>query len=57
MTARDSAPDSRLATSSVTVQVLDIEDEMPIFHKTTYEAVVPENVPDFMVTQVMVRIF
>lgn len=55
VTARDNAPDSsRLATASVSVNVLDIEDENPIFHRTTYEAVVPENVPDFMVGQVMV---
>lgn len=55
VTARDGAPDSRLATASVSVSVVDIEDESPIFHRTTYEASVPENVPDFMVCQVMVR--
>lgn len=53
VTARDNAPDSRLATASVTVNIIDIEDEFPIFHRTTYEAVVPENVPDFMVGQVL----
>lgn len=55
VTARDNAPDSRLATASVTVSVLDIEDESPIFHRPTYEAIVPENVPDYMVTDVMVK--
>ncbi|CAH0392596.1 unnamed protein product [Bemisia tabaci] len=52
VTARDGAPDPRLATATVTVSVLDVEDEEPIFHLTTYEAKVPENVPDFRVAQV-----
>lgn len=54
MTARDGAPDPRLATATVTVSVLDVEDENPIFHRTTYETSVPENMPDFMVIEVMV---
>jgi hypothetical protein len=33
-----------------------VDDEMPIFHLTSYEAQVPENVPDYMVTQVKVGI-
>lgn len=52
VTAKDGAPDPRIATATVTVQVTDIEDELPIFHLTTYEASVPENVPDYVVTQV-----
>lgn len=54
VTAHDGAPDPRIATASVTVHVTDIEDEWPIFHLTTYEANVPENVADYVVTQVMV---
>lgn len=54
MTAKDGATDPRIATATVTVQVTDIEDELPIFHLTTYEATVPENVPDHVVTQVKV---
>ncbi|XP_075213856.1 cadherin 99C [Lycorma delicatula] len=52
VTAKDGAPDPRIATATVTIQVTDIEDELPIFHLTTYEATVPENVPDYIVTQV-----
>ncbi|XP_039297705.1 cadherin-99C isoform X1 [Nilaparvata lugens] len=52
VTAKDGAPDPRIATATVTVQVTDIEDEVPIFHMPTYEASVPENVPDYVVTQV-----
>lgn len=55
MTAKDGAPDPRIATASVTVQVIDTDDELPIFHLLSYEARVPENVPDYMVTQVKVR--
>lgn len=54
VTAKDGAPDPRLATATVTVEVMDIDDELPIFHLLSYEAKVPENVPDFMVTQVKV---
>lgn len=56
VTAKDGATDPRIATATVTVNVLDIEDELPIFHIATYEAKVPENVPDYVVTQVKVRI-
>ncbi|XP_026810458.1 cadherin-99C isoform X2 [Rhopalosiphum maidis] len=52
VTAKDGAPDPRIGTASVTVTVKDIEDEIPLFHKTLYEAKVPENAPDFLVTQV-----
>ncbi|XP_048513669.1 cadherin-99C isoform X2 [Athalia rosae] len=52
VTARDGAPDPRLATATVTVKVIDVEDEVPIFHQSSYEARVKENVPDYMVTQV-----
>lgn len=56
VTARDGAPDPRIGTASVTIFVNDIEDEIPIFHKTLYETKVPENSPDFLVTQVHVCI-
>ncbi|XP_031829504.1 cadherin 99C isoform X3 [Nomia melanderi] len=53
VTARDGAPDSRLATATVTVKVIDVEDEVPIFRQSSYEARVKENVLDYTVTQVM----
>ncbi|XP_034940694.1 cadherin-99C [Chelonus insularis] len=53
VTARDGAPDPRLATATVSVKVIDVEDEVPIFHQSSYEAKVKENVPDYMVIQVM----
>ncbi|KAK2588635.1 hypothetical protein KPH14_006402 [Odynerus spinipes] len=53
VTARDGAPDYRLATATVTVKVIDVEDEVPLFHQSSYEARVKENVPDYMVVQVM----
>lgn len=56
VTAKDGASDPRIATATVTVEVVDVDDELPIFHLTSYEAQVPENVPDYMVTQVKVRI-
>lgn len=52
VTAKDGAPDPRIGTASVTVLVKDVEDEIPLFHKALYEAKVPENAPDFLVTQV-----
>ncbi|XP_015184942.1 PREDICTED: protocadherin-15 [Polistes dominula] len=53
VTARDGAPDYRLATATVTVKVIDVEDEVPIFRQSSYEARVKENVPDYMVIQVL----
>lgn len=57
VTAKDGAPDPRIGTASVTVLINDIEDEMPIFHKTLYEAKVPENAPDYLVAQVHVSFY
>lgn len=54
VTAKDGASDPRIATATVTVEVVDVDDELPIFHLTSYEAQVPENTPDYMVTQVKV---
>lgn len=56
VTAKDGASDPRIATATVTVEVVDVDDELPIFHLTSYEAQVPENMPDYMVTQVKVGI-
>lgn len=52
VTARDGAPDPRLATATVTVEVMDVEDELPVFKQLTYDVHVPENVPDHVVAQV-----
>lgn len=57
VTAKDGAQDPRIGTASVTVMVNDVEDEIPIFHRTVYEARVPENAPDYLVSQVNVCIF
>jgi protocadherin-15 len=54
VTAKDGASDPRIATATVPGEVVDVEDELPIFHLTSYEAQVPENMPDYMVTQVKV---
>ena len=56
VTAKDGASDPRIATATVTVEVVDVDDELPIFHLTSYEAQVPENMPDYIVTQVKVWI-
>ncbi|KAF5307334.1 hypothetical protein FQR65_LT07051 [Abscondita terminalis] len=52
VTAKDGAPDPRIATATVTIAVIDIEDEVPIFRQSVYEASVPENMPDQFVTTV-----
>ena len=54
MTARDGAQEPRLATATVTVRVIDVEDEAPIFHQSSYEATVKENLPETVVVQVAV---
>lgn len=53
VTAKDGAPDPRIATASVTVSVEDVEDELPVFLRSEYEAKVPENMPDFFVIDVV----
>ncbi|KAL1505298.1 hypothetical protein ABEB36_004893 [Hypothenemus hampei] len=52
VTAKDGAPDSRIATATVVVEVEDIEDEVPVFREKKYEALVPENMADYFVTSV-----
>lgn len=54
VTAKDGAPDPRIATATVLVEVEDVEDELPIFEKLQYEAKVPENVAEYHVIDVMV---
>lgn len=36
------------------MKVIDVEDEVPVFHQSSYEARVKENVPDYNVVQVTV---
>lgn len=55
ITAKDGAPDPRIATATVSIAVIDIEDEVPIFLQSTYEASVPENIPDYFVAAVMAQ--
>ncbi|XP_048489544.1 cadherin-99C [Plutella xylostella] len=52
VTATDGAPDKRLGTASVTVQVLDVSDETPRFSKTLYSVHVPENAANYPVVKV-----
>jgi hypothetical protein len=54
VTAKDGSSDPRIATATVTIEVLDLEDEDPIFHLLEYKAKVPENVPDYVIVQVKV---
>lgn len=56
VTAKDSADDPRIATATVSVEVTDVEDELPIFRVPEYTATVPENMPDFLVTEVQVSV-
>ncbi|XP_018578210.1 cadherin-99C [Anoplophora glabripennis] len=52
VTAKDGAPDPRIATATVSIEVIDVEDELPVFVKPKYEATVPENMPDYFVAEV-----
>lgn len=52
VTAKDGAPDSRLGTASVTVAVLDVQDEVPTFVESLIEVRVPENIPDLVIATV-----
>ncbi|CAG9858014.1 unnamed protein product [Phyllotreta striolata] len=52
VTAKDGASDARIATATVSVEVLDIEDELPVFLEPLYKATVPENIPDYFVVKV-----
>lgn len=52
VTAKDGGIEPRLATATVTVSIIDTEDEVPVFRRTLYEATVPENTADYVVTTV-----
>uniref|UniRef100_A0A1B0CQ86 Cadherin domain-containing protein n=1 Tax=Lutzomyia longipalpis TaxID=7200 RepID=A0A1B0CQ86_LUTLO len=52
VTAKDGAPDSRLGTASVLVEVTDIPDEVPVFAEDQIDVKVPENVPDLTIATV-----
>lgn len=53
VTAKDSAPDMRLGTATVTVEVKDIPDELPKFSESFIQVKVPENVPDMKIATVV----
>ncbi|TRY81062.1 hypothetical protein TCAL_04540 [Tigriopus californicus] len=53
VSANDGGKQSRIATATVTVLVQDTADEVPRFPTQVYEASVPENVKDYLVTTVM----
>ncbi|XP_041364040.1 cadherin-99C-like [Gigantopelta aegis] len=50
--ARDAAFDSRSSTATVTINVVDRPDSIPVFVETNYEASVPENENNGLVTTV-----
>ncbi|GBP26752.1 Cadherin-99C [Eumeta japonica] len=52
VTATDGAPDKRLGTASVTVQVQDVSDEPPVFPQRLYAAHVPENAANYPVVKI-----
>jgi len=52
VTAQDGGKVPRLATATATVLVQDISDETPYFPQKNYEATVPENLNDFIITTV-----
>ena len=52
--AADGAIDRRSSTVTVTIQVLDVEDNVPVFVRTLYEVSVPENSNTALVTTVTV---
>lgn len=54
--ARDNAVDSRTGTATVTVNVQDVQDSVPIFAEPNYAVSVPENnVVSQSILQVVVR--
>ncbi|KAM8707277.1 hypothetical protein ACLKA7_011381 [Drosophila subpalustris] len=52
VTAKDGAPDARLGTASVTVQVNDLPDEVPKFNDAKISVRIAENEPDYLVATV-----
>ncbi|CAH1727237.1 unnamed protein product [Chironomus riparius] len=55
VTAKDSAPDSRLGTASVTVNIKDVPDEVPKFTEALIEVKIPENAPDMTIATVVAK--
>jgi len=53
VTAQDGGKVPRLATATATVFVEDKQDETPYFPQTLYEATVPENLNDYIITTVI----
>lgn len=52
VTAKDKAPNARLSTATVTVEVLDLQDELPTFAQPVYSVSVPENYANRHLVQV-----
>ncbi|KAH8311419.1 hypothetical protein KR044_006189 [Drosophila immigrans] len=52
VTAKDGAPDARLGTASVTVQVQDLPDEVPKFNDARITVRIPENEANYLVATV-----
>lgn len=52
VTAKDQAEHPRIGTATVTMSVLDTQDERPVFERRVYEGSVPENERNFKVLQV-----
>ncbi|RVE54613.1 hypothetical protein evm_000734 [Chilo suppressalis] len=52
VTATDGAIDKRFGTASVTVQVQDVPDEVPIFKESLYSVHIPENAPNYPIVKV-----
>ena len=55
VTAKDGAPDMRLGTATVSVDVKDIPDELPKFSESVIEVKVPENVPDMKIATIVAK--
>lgn len=57
VTAFDAAPDSRSSTATVTINVQDVQDMIPVFPQKTYNSQVPENENDYLVAEIEVTFF
>ncbi|KAG1664292.1 Cadherin-99C [Nymphon striatum] len=55
VTVKDRPQDPRIATATVTVSVLDVQDEPPVFERRFYEGTVPENERNFEILQVKAK--
>ncbi|XP_074596173.1 cadherin 99C isoform X2 [Brevipalpus obovatus] len=53
VTAKDRAPDARLSTVTVTVQVIDLQDELPYFSQPVYNVMIQENHSNRQLVQVV----